>query len=524
MIVRDLLTRWKIIVDTKTLNKLDRQLRRTKKNFNEAGKAAIKFGKNMSLFVTLPLVTLGAALVKTASDAEEGASKFETVFKSLKKESQATAEQLKKDFGLSRAGAKELLADTGDLLTGFGFSQKSALDLSKQVQELAVDLASFTNFSGGAVGASKALTKALLGERESVKSLGISILEEDVKRQVALNTAKGMTFETQRQAKAFATLLLAQQQSQNAIGDFARTNKQFANRIRILGARANDLAVSFGQILIPPALALVNIITSLLEALDELSPTTKTIILSISALVAVLGPALIAFGLFLKLMVLVKGAILIAKIELVSFNATVILTFLALIAVVIATILVFDDLLAFFQGRKSVFGAMVLAVDEVLVKFQEAFPKMSILVLGFLSTILSPIQAVIGAVRGLSAVFGTLFGGGGISAALKAGGGEFVSAFSSFGKLSQGKKIGLQDLLGVSGIRQKALQSSTAGAQIQAGQKSGSTTNINVNSPITVPPGTPPELVGNKVKEGVMEVLGQQLRDTQQVVEPAAAF
>ena len=258
MIVRDLLTRWKIVVDDKTLNKLDRQIRQTKRNFEAAGKASIKFGKNLSLFVTAPLVGLGAILVKTASDAEEGASKFGTVFKSIAGEADKTAESLKNSFGLSRAESKELLGDTGDLLTGFGFTQESALELSNSVQELAVDLASFTNFSGGAQGASKALTKALLGERESIKSLGISILEEDVKRKVALNTANGMTFATTRQAKAFATLTLAQEQSQNAIGDFARTNKQFANRLRIMRSRANDLAVSFGQILLPAALKLVN--------------------------------------------------------------------------------------------------------------------------------------------------------------------------------------------------------------------------------------------------------------------------
>ena len=91
-----------------------------------------------------------------------------------------TAETFKKSFGLSSQAAMGLLADTGDLLVGFGFTEKEALNLSKQVNELAVDLASFTNFSGGADGASQALTKALLGEREAIKSLGIAITEADL--------------------------------------------------------------------------------------------------------------------------------------------------------------------------------------------------------------------------------------------------------------------------------------------------------------------------------------------------------
>ena len=102
-----------------------------------------------------------------------------------KKKAEDTAKTFRQSFGLSRKAAKQLLGDTGDLLVGFGFTEDAALDLSKKVNELAVDLASFTNFSGGAEGASLALTKALLGERESIKSLGIAITEADLKKFAA---------------------------------------------------------------------------------------------------------------------------------------------------------------------------------------------------------------------------------------------------------------------------------------------------------------------------------------------------
>lgn len=189
--------------------------------------------------------------VDVASDAEENASKFAVVFKSVENNANTVAANLAKNYGLSTDKSKELLSATGDLLSGFGFSGKSALDLSEKVQTLAVDLASFTNFSGGAEGASAALTKALLGERESIKSLGISILEEDVKKKVAILRAKGMRFETERQAKAYATLTLAQEQSKNAIGDYARTSEGLANQKRLLTQRVHDLVVTLGQKLMP---------------------------------------------------------------------------------------------------------------------------------------------------------------------------------------------------------------------------------------------------------------------------------
>jgi hypothetical protein len=205
--------------------------------------------------------------VNAASDAEETASKFNVVFSDVSKQANEVAVNLAKNYGLSSGKSKQLLSDTGDLLTGFGFTGKSALDLSKKVQELAVDLASFTNFSGGAEGASAALTKALLGERESVKSLGISILEEDVKRQVQILSAQGMRFETERQAKAYATLIIAQRQSKNAIGDYARTADGLANKKRLLSQRIKDLVVNIGQKLIPIWSALANVAIKVVERL-----------------------------------------------------------------------------------------------------------------------------------------------------------------------------------------------------------------------------------------------------------------
>jgi hypothetical protein len=256
-------------------------------------------GKSLFLKLTVPIGALGAAFVKAASDAEEITSKFGTVFKEVSSQAENTANTLATSFGLSSIKAKELIGDTGDLLTGFGFTGQSALDLSRQVNELAVDLASFTNFSGGAEGASKALTKALLGERESVKSLGISILEEDVKKKVAILTAQGFRFESERQAKAVATLKIALDQSKNAIGDYARTNTSFANRMRVLSARFHDFRILLGNILLPIALKLVNITIRLIEKFNGLNPSVKKIILIVGGLLAVLSPLLIAIGFML---------------------------------------------------------------------------------------------------------------------------------------------------------------------------------------------------------------------------------
>lgn len=266
------------------------------KRTEQFGKKITSLGKTLSLTATLPILALGGTALKLAADFEETESKFFTVFSSIKDQADSVGKNLKNNFGLSSRAALQLLGDTGDLLVGFGFTETAALEMSQKVNELAVDLASFTNVQGGAETASAALTKALLGEREGVKSLGIAILESDVKARVLLNTQRGMTFASNRQAKAVATLQIATEQSSKAIGDFARTNQSFANQMRITRARLEDLAIQMGKILIPTAQKLLKIVKGWIQRFSALSPATKKIIVVVAGLVAALGPLLVVLG------------------------------------------------------------------------------------------------------------------------------------------------------------------------------------------------------------------------------------
>ena len=269
---------------------------------------AVNIGKNLTLSVTLPILGIGAAMVKTASDAEETSSKFNTVFRDLSDVANTVADDLSTNFGLSSKAAKQLLSDTGDLLTGFGFTQEQALDLSNRVQELAVDLSSFTNYAGGAEGASVALTKALLGEAESAKSLGI-IINQNTQEYKDLVT-QGVEVEglTLLQAKAMAALTIATEQSQNAIGDYERTSDSTANQMKLLVQDIDDMAVSFGELLLPVANDIIAVFSDMINWLTDLDEGTKKIIIAVAAFVAAVGPVILVIGLATKAFIAMKAA------------------------------------------------------------------------------------------------------------------------------------------------------------------------------------------------------------------------
>jgi hypothetical protein len=337
------------------LKDFDSKLSQVNKSLDKAGKKMVSIGKGLSLGLTLPIIAMGVASVKAASDAEETFSKFDTVFRDVKGSAEEAFKTLRNEYGLSSTASKQLLGDTGDLLTGFGFSQESALGLSTEVQKLAVDLASFTNFSGGAEGASQALTKALLGERDSLKALGIAILEEDVKKQMAINSAKGLTFETERQAKAQATLDLAIQQSGNAIGDYARTQDSFANQSRLMRSRLEDIAVELGQVFLPLMTKVVTVITSVINWFSGLDAGVKRTIVIVAAIVAAIGPLLVGLGF---LMTTIIPALVTGFGAVTAVMSPLILKVLAITAVVAGLVLITKGIIDSWDTVKAYFGGL----------------------------------------------------------------------------------------------------------------------------------------------------------------------
>ena len=310
--------------------------------------------KKMALIGTASFLAIGTGIYKAtqqAVDAQEVFNKFNVVFQDVSDDAEAMAQDLRNNFGMAESTAKDLLSATGDMLTGFGLSGKAALDLAGRTNKLAVDLASFTNIQGGAERASKALTKALLGERESVKELGIAILEEDVKAKVLSMRATGqLTNETERQSRALATLEIAISQSQNAIGDFARTQDTLANQQRTLNERLKEVVETLGGAFIPLAQDLMNKVIPLVATLatwvQENPKLAKNIILvtlAISALVAGIG----LIGIILPGIITLVGLLTISMLPLIL----VILGFIATLGVLaVYWVKHFDDIKSGMDG------------------------------------------------------------------------------------------------------------------------------------------------------------------------------
>ena len=313
------------------------------------GASSMAAGKNMSLMATLPIALVGTSLIKSAMDAEEARQKFDVTFSTVIDKANAMRESLVTNYAQSRKGATEMLSGTGDMLTGFGFSADAALDLSMKVQQLAIDLGSFANVD--AERASSALTKGLLGERESMKLLGIAILEEDVKAKVASMAATGeLSGMTMRQAKAYATLALASEQSKNAIGDKQRSMASAANQTVKMQNKLDDLSVTLGTKLLPLQLKITEAVISFVDWMEALSGPTQKAILMFVGFIAVVGPLLIllgvlstAFGYIAAGLSLVASAAALATGAMAVFTLPILLVVGAIVAVIAIAWLLYSN-------------------------------------------------------------------------------------------------------------------------------------------------------------------------------------
>ena len=353
---------------------------------------AAKTGAIMTAGLTAPILLLSRSMIRAASDAEETANKFNQVFDDVGGRANKVADDFSKNFGVAGSTARKMIGDTGDLLSGFGFAGDAALEMSKKVAILSSDLASFANIQGGATDVSQRITKALLGETESLGVLGVKILQntKEFRREVKIKS-RSLRISVQ-QAKALVILNEITRQSAKSVGDVSRTWNDYANVVRRSEEANKDLREGFGKILLPLATKLTLALTDLVNWVGNLSRPMKVITLSIAAFVAVLGPAL----LLLSGVAFVLGAL---SLPIILITAGIVGLGVALAAFAMnfdSIVLFVSDGFTAIANVASNVGALISAVfSDVWGGLASGFMSFVNMAIGRMNTLLTPLNFVI---------------------------------------------------------------------------------------------------------------------------------
>lgn len=262
-----------IALDT---SQLEAGQRRAIRQFNKLGSAGDvakgglgALGKGMKTVGALGGVMAGALgvasakMVNLGSDAEESANAFSVTFKEATDSLTGFVEDFSTKAGFTTAELQQLLSFTGGVVNGMGASAEASSEFAKQIAVLSGDIGSLRNIDPSDV--LERITKALTGEREGLKQLGIVLKQTTVDQKALSMTNKSAVSELTELERAQATLTLIQEHSSDALGDLDRTSDGFANTQRRLKAELRETATEMGNALMPTVNELLPVISDLAE-------------------------------------------------------------------------------------------------------------------------------------------------------------------------------------------------------------------------------------------------------------------
>jgi len=211
----------------------------------------------------------GRQLFNVGVEAAAFERRFDTVFGSAGSGLASKLDGMNERFGVSETRMKGLAAAAGDLLVPMGFTRAAAGDMSIEILNTANALSEWTGGQRSAAEVADIISKAILGEREALKGLGVSILEADVNARVAANGMVGLTGQAREQARAQATLEIITAKSADALIAYAEGGTDAERASKAAAAAIDELKVTAGELVVQAA-PLVQVLADLLGALDSI--------------------------------------------------------------------------------------------------------------------------------------------------------------------------------------------------------------------------------------------------------------
>lgn len=235
---------------------------------------AAEFGKGLAAgFAVTKAVDWLKDAISAASDANETINKSSVIFGQNQAAMQSWARTAVTTLGMTTAGALEAAAGFGDMFSQLGFGSDQAAAMSRTIVQMAADLGSFNNLQTGDV--LERIAAGFRGEYDSLQKLIPNISAARVEQEAMAATGKKSATSLTAQEKAAAVLAIVQKDGARAMGDFSRTADQTANSQKIAAARAQELAVKVGNMLLPAYTALVQFVGN--QVIPALSGTVDMI-------------------------------------------------------------------------------------------------------------------------------------------------------------------------------------------------------------------------------------------------------
>jgi hypothetical protein len=235
------------------------------------GENAKKIGM-ATLGIVGGLAIIGPAALEQGAQLDALNKKSATVFEGSLGSVQTWARENAAALGMTTDQLTGVAAGVGDLLKPMGFTAEQAAAMSTDMLNLSGALSAWSGGTRSAAEVSEIMTKAMLGERDGLKELGISISEADVQRRLAENGAEGLTGAALEQAKALATQQLIMEKSTDAQKAWADGSMDSIKQQNASKASLEQLKESLVKGVYPALQALLPVVTRVADWLGKNLP------------------------------------------------------------------------------------------------------------------------------------------------------------------------------------------------------------------------------------------------------------
>ena len=273
-----------------------RSLDRVSQKMRKVGDNMSKFGAKMSMMVTLPIIAGFAGILKSAMDLEATEAKFNTVFGDMADEADAFLKKFRELTPATKAESRSMASGFQDLMIPMGIMREEATKMTGEFMHVTGALANFNSGTHTAEQVAGAMQSALVGQYESLNSLGIQLNKTKI-QNIALES--GMADSKEEITKAMEAQILLDQvyaQSGDALAAYTYENLDATTKLGLFKAGAVDAAQQFGVLLLPALNNIIDAARAFTKTLENLSPKTKALIMKVGGIVAAIGPAIFIIG------------------------------------------------------------------------------------------------------------------------------------------------------------------------------------------------------------------------------------
>lgn len=211
----------------------------------------------------------GVKMFNLADDIETTIWKAETVFGEYFNDMDKFAKETWKAMWLSRKEFLKTASGIQDLLIPMGFTREEATKQTQELISLSGALAEWSAWQYDAAQVGDILAKAMLWEREQLKSLGISISEADVQQRLLEMGMKDLTWVQLQQAKATATQQLIFEKSTDAQKAFAEGADSLTRKKAELSATLKNTQETIATALLPAFHEIIQTLQPIIEKTAE---------------------------------------------------------------------------------------------------------------------------------------------------------------------------------------------------------------------------------------------------------------